>query len=293
MKNKITAIVASAYILFGLSSCVMDFHEEHSRDYHDSEKWGKLIREELNLKDFCRLDINQTIDVVFTQSDTFSVVVEGNEMAIPYYNFVIDSVNGDAESGYTLLAAVNHEKRDKNEFFLPAVRLHVKAPNLTFVELNGIGDFDIKESASFDDLTLRNYGTGDMDIKTLRTNNLIIETLSTGDLNIRNLKANSLNVRTEGTGDVELRKATVADKAEFLTSGTGDIDATISANTIVATSTGTGDIDLDVECEELEAVAKGTGDVEISGSARVLRKQKHGLASVITKHLHVEELKKY
>lgn len=73
-----------------------------------------------------------------------------------------------------------------------------------------------------------------------------------------------------------------------MTSGSGDVDATIDARCITATAQGSGDIDLEVECELLNISSQGSGDVEIKGHTNKLHTKSTMLGTTTTKKLKAD-----
>lgn len=273
------AVCLSAIVLF--TACDVNIR---TKDYRDSEKWGKVTADTLDLKQFDNIVVNAAVDVVLTQGDKLKVVVEGNEQAINEYTYIIEDDELE-ENGSTLTIDVAR----RLNYNLPSVRLRIITPNISNITLNGSGDFDIKDSLSVDHLNINVNGSGDIDVRQLSiASTLTLHLYGSGDATVRDLECQYLKVETDGSGDANLRNVNCAEEAEFMTSGSGDVDATIDARCITATAQGSGDIDLEVECELLNISSQGSGDVEIKGHTNKLHTKSTMLGTTTTKKLKAD-----
>lgn len=253
--------------------------------FHDSNKWGKVISEEIQISPFNRIIINTSTDVIFTQSDTLKAVVEGNELAISEYSFTVE---GESDDENQQLVIDNARRLNYN---IPGIRLRISAPDLNKVTIYGSGDFDIKDSVELDNLYLMVAGSGDISIRSLKCKDARIDVKGSGDVSIRKIKCHNLSTTIYGSGDIDIRKATCKQRADLYTYGSGDIDAGIKAKVIKAVSQGSGDIELDVDCEELTINSQGAGDIEIAGRTKLLTKSSTKLGTTNTKKLSAEQVK--
>ena len=274
--------VLTATILISCNPTVRD-----QTEYRDSEKWGKVVIEDLDLKDFNAIEDNSCIDIVVNQGDEYKVQVEGNEKALSQYEFYIEENEGD-----DIHKLVCDNAKSFN-FKTPSVRLHVTVPNISHFYMNGTGDLDIKDSVNFiaDSTTsIILNGSGDVDIRNLVCNNIDIQIFGAGDLSMKRLDCKTIKATVEGSGDINIRNAK-CNNANFKVLGPGNIEGTISAkNNIITDAKGSGDIELDVECKYISINSQGSGDIEIEGITETLKRYKKALGSTTTKKLRAQKI---
>lgn len=287
----IAAIATTLMLSMLLASCVLDFAPRDRTDFCDSEKWGKVVKEKLDLDKFVSIDVSAAVDLVITQGDKMKVEVEGNEKAISAYSFTVEEET-DAETGETYGKLVC-EFVKRHDFKTPIVRLHITMPKLLSIEANGSYDVNIVDSVEFTDypqLTFSINGSGDVSADNLKCNDLLIQIDGSGDIRFRKLECKDLNANIEGSGDINIREASTAN-VDFNIEGSGDIDGTINADGNITTCcNGSGDIELEVECDTVSIKSEGSGDIEIEGTANVLKKYKSALGSTTTKKLHADSM---
>ncbi len=275
----LTGLVCTAM----LTSCDVNIR---TKDYRDSEKWGRVTTDTLELKPFTGIVVNAAVDIVLVQGEKMEVVVEGNENAIDEYSYTVE--DDELEENASILVVDVARRLNYN---LPSVRLHIVTPNIENITLNGSSDFDIKDSLTVGHLNIEVNGSGDIDIRQLKVQSAFsIHLHGSGDVTVRDLECQYLTAEVNGSGDADLRNVRYADETELVTNGSGDIDATITGHTITATAQGSGDIDLEVDCDELTISSQGAGDVEIKGNTKVLRRSSTMLGTTTTKKLKAEKV---
>lgn len=278
-KSLIGAIVIATMSAVQQSCIVGDADKfvQEKKGYIDSPKWGKVINKELDLSDFNAVHICSNVDIIYTQGEEYKASIEGNEKAIECYRIKVDN--------RTLT-----DKKVKNVLGnIPSVRLHITAPMLNSIEVDGSGDFDIKDSAEFESLSMTVSGVGDIDIDNMECDELNVCVSGAGDVDIKNVVCKSVKVLVSGAGDVDFRKMNCNGKVSFDCSGAGDIDAKVKCPTLWINSKGAGDMKIDAECDFINAEASGTGDIEISGYTQELQRKEGGLSKVDTKKLKVDK----
>lgn len=286
MKSKVLTAVVAVLATMVLASCEYNV-SVRTKDFRDSEKWGKVVKRDLQLEEFSAIESWASVDIEFFQSDTFRVQIEGNEKAIKSYKFEVVNDTTDGESSAKLVATWNKDLYSND---VPTVRLHVYAPTINAIDVEGSGDIDLRDSIDVDQLNILINGSGDVDVRTLDCNELNIAINGSGDVSIRKLFAIRLNTDIEGSGDTYIRKAFLDEDADLETNGSGDIEGMICAKTIDASSVGSGDIDLEVYCDEITVISEGSGDVEIEGEAEILKKSRQALGTTTTKKLRAKSM---
>jgi len=287
-------VLALAAVLMGgtavLSSCTGDVKtavknakeavEHASRDLRDSEKWGKVVTKTLSLGDFQQIDASGNADIFFTQSDSASVVVEGNEQVLSRYD--ITCADGTLHVSLTGSGGWGP---------MPFIRVRVTAPLLSSVKLNGVGDLLMEDTVTLDaPFAIELGSTGDAEIEHLRCTGLNVNITGTGDLEIHKAKCQTASLTTTGTGDIDVEKMTCEGDAKFSSTGTGDIDADLKCENLDVNLSGTGDAKIDVKCNHISANAAGTSNIELKGEAKSLTKTETGFSKVRSKKLSVESI---
>ncbi len=226
-------------------------------DFRDSEKWGKVVTNTINLADFTHIDLKGTANIKFKQGEEFSVEAHGNEKAIAQYDISV------ADGTLT----INHKK--DTPLNVPSIKLTITAPNLESIKVSGAGDIELKDEAEFSgDLTINVSGAGDLDIE--------------------RVKCKQLDINISGAGDVTAEKIK-CNKANISISDAGDLKTDLKANDINVEISGAGDADLDVKCKNLTVIAGGTGEIELKGECAHLTKKSGGMASIDSRKLAIHE----
>lgn len=279
-----TIIVLSIVLSIILTSCDPN-QGRVQKGFRDSEKWGKVITRDIQLDDFTMISNYSIADIIFTQSDTVRYTIEGNEKAFDHFKFTVD---------YDSVANCKRLVVDSPKTYSgPSIRLYISAPTLDVVYLWRYGDFDIKDSVSFDDLFLTNHGNGNIDISHLNAKKLVLTIGGYGDINIRHLTCNALDATIHGFsygGDIKIRDAKVDTYASLVTMEHGNIDADITAQKIIASTSDEGDVYLKVDCDTLSIQSSACGDVEVEGQTKVLKRFRRALGTTNAKRLHADKI---
>lgn len=226
-------------------------------EYRDSEKWGKVIEKDIKTADFERIQINGAVDIIYTQGDSCTVRVYGNEKAIEKYQFF---TNDDQ-----LVVGLENYKWESRDIHIsqesPAITVLITSPSISQITVYGAGDINLGDSLS-------------------QSSNLYINVNGASDITGKHIDINNLDIIVNGAGDVTLKKVTCQSNANLTVNGAGDVEAKIKCANAKTVVNGAGDIDLDVKCDELSAECNGAGDIKLKGECKTLNK-KDGIASSI------------
>ena len=253
--------ISIAFATFCLTSCNFTPEEKqqmikskNGKDYfRDSEKWGKVVSQTLELDAFAHIVMDGNADIDLRQGEAFNVEVTGNEKAIEANDIRVEAAQREGENTLHVIA----KKSARN---LPSIKLNITVPDLRSVKVNGDGDF---------------Y-TGDLDI----------EINGDGDFEAPHVDCRKLQVIINGDGDVIAKKFSCED-ATLQINGDGDITTDLKANNIDLQLTSDGEANLDVKCENLTVSAGGSGEVKLKGKCKNLTKQSFGKASLDSRRLQV------
>ena len=259
-----------------------------SKEFRDSEKWGKVVTRTLDLDQFEALELWAPVDIQIMQSDTFRVELEGNERAIEQYDF---AVGCDSTENQTVPTLVVGWKTMEGTDQIPAIRMRIYTPSVSSILAMGEGDIDMLDDFDQDgDLTLHSNGSGDIDIYNLTARKVDIKLEGAGDLSFHSLEAEDLKTKISGSGDLYVREADIDGDATLKVEGAGDIEGEFKADNVEAISEGSGDVKIEVKCDEVRALSKGSGNVAIEGEAHTLRTSKKVFGTVTTKRLKAENV---
>lgn len=246
------------------------------RYLRDSEQWGKVIQQELQLEDFERVRTGGLVDVVFTQGEEFSVIAEGNEKVLPLYDFSV-------EDGTLIVITKKEQIRN-----IPFMRILVTAPTLTNIDVMGVGDVMMRTPVEFfNDLNIHISGTGDIEIDSLLCDAFSAEISGAGDIEVRRLQCLSADVRMSGVGDTNVKKITCQEDAAFYVAGTGDVESKVKCRNLTVEVTGDGEANIKCESEHVTATVGGTGVIDLEGTTQDVVVNKSGLGNISTRHLRI------
>ena len=142
--------------------------------------FGQKITEmnsDVQVENFNRIKLNSVADVYFTQGDTYSVKVTGDQEA-----FDLSSIR--VEKG-TLIIDVKDPKQKRVDFNEKQLSVIVTAKDIQSVKINGVGSFHCDNQISVNhDVDFKMRGVG-----------------STG---IANLKCNKIGYKNFGVGNAKL-----------------------------------------------------------------------------------------
>ncbi len=272
------SLAAALGISMAVSSCVQ-YTNMSENGFRDSERWGKVVKKQIEVSDFTGIELSGNFDVEYVQGDQPTAFIEGNEKVISYHHVEVE--NG---------TLVDHTSKDA-PYNLPSVRIVLTSPTLSNISLSGAGDIDIDHKAQLGDINIQVSGAGDVDIENLNCQSLTTAISGAGDITIDTLTCTNVNSTISGAGDIKLENAKCEGNASLSLSGAGDLNADIKCTNMYVQVSGAGDAKIKVKCHTLTVDASGTGHLDIKGKAEVLHKSESGLAIVDTEDLSVKEIK--
>ncbi|MDR2813601.1 MAG: DUF2807 domain-containing protein [Prevotellaceae bacterium] len=214
-----------------------------------------MVKEGRETGVFREVGIESGIDVYFTQSDSYSVVVETDKK---YIDEIITEVNGEA-------LVISWRKSIGNVFGSRDSKVYVSAPTLDKVSASGGADFyadSLKCSVSFQ---LRTSGGADANIANLTVaQNADISASGGADVDISNLTvAGNTSISAAGGADCSVRNLQTAD-CTLSVSGGSDLSVKVTASgTLNATASGGADINVSGKVNNVNVSASGGSDVNL------------------------------
>lgn len=251
------------------------------RYLHDSEEWGKVVKNRIDVTDFSKLEAVGLVDIVYEQKDAYSVFVHGNEKVLDLYDFEVN--NGKLQAKF--------KSDEKGRKTMPAIRIYVEAPNVDFIHMSGSGDVYLTSPAILEgDLTITIDGSGDIDIKDLSCAAFKVQINGSGDFNMDNLECENASMTVNGSGDVKAASVACMDDASFVINGSGDINSSVTCRNLHAELNGDGEAKFNVKSTLVEAISVGKGEIELKGTTKKFIKQKRGLGKIVSKDLEADDV---
>ena len=224
-------------VAVGMTSCVMTCNRPIAGD--EIVEWRKH-------RGFESIEISGSPNVVYTQTDTFGVRLEGPEKMVENMMtevkdrtlFVYNKGRVDLKVGF-----INLNWGDRDD-----VTIYVSSPDLIGVRLNGSGDFVSKNQLDTDEMNIVLRGSGEL--------------VGSGDVSIDHLDAKTSTAVLVGSGDINITEANVID-TDLSVRGSGDIVVNFleGCQSAVAKVNGSGDITLEGTLHHYDAHKSGSGDI--------------------------------
>lgn len=219
---------------------------------------GPDVTQVRHLKGFDKIEIWGSPTVNYSQSDTFSVRVEGPER-------LVDNIITKVEDG-TLsirnkgkIGMVNINFGNMND-----VVVYVKSPDLISVLLNGSGDFISQNRIDTDEMRVVLRGSGDMTFNDILCDHCTAELTGSGDIDIQRLESITSSVTLIGSGDLDVLQWNVRE-TDIMLRGSGDIAVRFDGDCkkVDCQLVGSGDISLRGKVERFSQHKSGSGDIDI------------------------------
>lgn len=236
---------------------------------------GPDIEKSFAVSEFNALDVSDNVEVIYTVSDSTSVLVKGKENSVK--NLILNcDKNGT-------LHIYNKSEEDKsednkqkssplywvfNENNYKGVTVYISGPNINNISISGAGNFTCKNALHPENLSIFVNGAGDIDLDSIQTKDF------------------RLNI--SGAGDFDA-KAITAEKVDFKATGAGDIDShIINASSVSIAISGAGDVDADLtDCGNVYVSVTGAGDAKLKGNVQTFKYDVSGAGDIDTKNLKI------
>lgn len=226
---------------------------------------GTDVTQVRHLKGFNRIEILGSPTVYYTQSDSFSVKVEGPER-------LVDNIITKVEDGILLIRNKGKIGMININFGnLKDVVVYVKSPDLIGVLLSGSGDFICQNRIDTDEMSVVLRGSGDMTFNDILCDHCTAELTGSGDIDIQRLEALSSSVTLIGSGDVDVFQSNVQE-TDIMLRGSGDIA-----------------VRFDGDCKKVDCQLVGSGDISLRGKVERFSQQKSGSGDIDIDKLVIEK----
>lgn len=194
---------------------------------------------ERDLKDFERIELQGSLDVKYTQNDSFSVRVEAPVKVLHDVETYV--------TGNKLVVRMKGEGKLLNLGVSDAdgVTVFVTSPDFLGIELKGSGDFEANGLVDTDNLDITLSGSGDIKFDDIICDRVNVSLVGSGDVDVKHVKTQWAGAQVVGSGDIKMRL---------------EDSGTVDANVI-----GSGDITLSGNVKDYKYNVRGSGDMNISG----------------------------
>lgn len=239
MKNLLTLLILSLPLLM-FQSC-MDC----------TKGTGELKEETRTVKEFNEVEVECSADVILkpvTGTDPLKLVVSAQENLLPFIKTTV--------SGTTLSIDIEGcvSTTEKMEVV-------VNCRNLETILNGGSADLTAEGTIKAEVLTLKNDGSGDIDLEA---------------------DAKEFFIGNSGSGDISVRGNAV--QCEIKNNGSGDIDGFgLKCNEVIVSNNGSGDIELYVR-EKLKARLNGSGNITYEGNPQSIDQKSNGSGEVMRRN---------
>lgn len=229
-------IIIALLILTTMFSCSFDSVQGSS----------KIIKKKYDLKNFNSIDVSNSFDVEFVQSDTYKVTLDCNENILEYVDLKVD------ENKLVAKLEGNHS------FTNTTLKLKIHLPELEEVQSSGACEIKFKEFHS-DNLLIELSGASEVKGQLFIKEKMIIDASGASEIKL-NGKTKNLELDLSGASEFKGKNFIVANHFVLDASGASDIETTVNGT-------------LDIE-------ASGASEVDHYGKGKVINKDVSGAGSI-------------
>ncbi len=197
----------------------------------------------ITVRNFNKLAISVCSDYEYIPSDTFSVTITAPEKAL-------DRILLNVTSDSTLSIEKGSERDKDNVMWImrnsgaDAVKIIVRAPYLTSVNIAGSSTFTCNKTMRAPQLALAIAGSGEICVAGVEADRVKTQIAGSGDIQTSLSQTTSTIAHVTGSGTITLGLKRCGDVGADVT-GSGTITLSGDAETIAPTITGSGVIDTD------------------------------------------------
>lgn len=167
------------------------------------------VSKDCKVGEFTSITLQSVGNIVFTQSANYSCRLDG-----PFEYVEKTQVN---VKGQTLI--ISYKQKQSNN--IKNLTIYVSAPDLDKVKIDGVGNFDTKETLKLNKIIFELDGVGNCNVKNLRCDELKLDVDGVGNMKM-NVNCRNINAKVNGVGNITLSGK--ADTAILRRNGVGDIN---------------------------------------------------------------------
>jgi hypothetical protein len=213
---------------------------------------GNVIAETRLVNDFNRVSLTGVGDVIITQGERESLVVETDDNIMRYIKSEVR--NGTLVLGFADEVRSNEYKLDPSE-----IRFNLMVKEISGLDVSGVGYIQIM-SYYAGELELQITGVADIVGTSLNMESLEIVINGVANIDVSSVDANRADIVINGVGEITIGSLT-ANEYEASLNGTGGIDInSLTARNSMVYIRGVGDVELTGEVDEQVVYISGVGD---------------------------------
>lgn len=152
------------------------------------------VSEVRKVEAFSTIEITSVATIYFTQSDTYSLKIEGLEK-------YVKTTTTTVKDGHLVIGFKDGNKETRNR--KEGVTIYLSAPDLKEMKFSGVGSFNCDKPLKLNDVKFQVEGVGKVNVKDLTCHSLKIELEGVGKADI-NVNCDYLSADLNGVGSVEL-----------------------------------------------------------------------------------------
>lgn len=170
------------------------------------------VSEVRKVEAFSSIEVTSVATIYFTQSDTYSLKIEGRED-------YVTSTTTNVKNERLIIGFKNRKNGDSNRN--KGVTIWLTAPDLKEVEFTGVGSFNCEKPLKLDDVKFEVEGVGKVNVEDLTCKTLKVSMEGVGKANIH-VTCDYLRASLDGVGSVTL--SGTAGKADISKDGIGGVN---------------------------------------------------------------------
>ena len=194
--------------LFITLSCI--FAVITSTLYAAGNEKDKNVSEVRKVEAFSSIEVTSVATIYFTQSNTYSFKIEGQEKYVKTTTSVV-------KDGCLVIGFKDNNERNRNK----GVTIYLSAPDLKKMEFTGVGSFNCDAPLKLDDVKFQVEGIGKVNVKDLTCHSLKVNLEGVGKADIH-VNCDYLSAHLDGVGHVTLSGTT--GKADISKGGVGGVN---------------------------------------------------------------------
>lgn len=189
----LSKILLCSFIALANVSCIQTKYN-YSKISTETDNYLSEPRE---IAPFKNIEMNVVGEVLFSQSNAYSLVIEGDKNLVEHHDSKVENEN--------LIVSISEDKVKEN--YHTGVRIHITAPDLQHLEFSGIGSFSCKKTINLKTLHIDYNGMGTLSIKDLNCKQLYADINGVGEADI-NVSCQNLIAEINGIGSLTLKGTT-------------------------------------------------------------------------------------
>ena len=170
--------------------------------------FAQKISKDCKVSNFSSIELQSVGNVVFTQSANYSCRMEGPAEYIEKTEITVKGCN----------LIISYKQKNANN--IKNLTFYISAPDLTKVELAGVGNFTAKETLKLKNISFELDGVGNCEVNDLRCDAVKISVDGVGNIKLK-IDCRTINASVDGVGNVTLSGK--ADTANLKRDGVGKI----------------------------------------------------------------------